>query len=93
VYIWKLSPIDLQAEEWECSIYKNDVVIRAAYEHEARDVAKGRFGIATAKRKSSRTLHSPWSQPTIVKCIRMEADSNWEIDGPPAVLDPSNYAG
>lgn len=92
MYIWKLSPIDLQAEEWECSIYDKDVVIRATDEDQARDVATARFAIATAKHKSSRTLHSPWSQPTIVKCIRMEADGNWETEGPAAVLLPDDYA-
>jgi hypothetical protein len=41
--IWKLSPVDFQAEEWKRSRHQGDAIIRAQDEEEARDVAASRF--------------------------------------------------
>ena len=41
--IWKLSPINLQAEDWKRSTYEGDAIIRAKDEDEARNVAVCRF--------------------------------------------------
>jgi hypothetical protein len=54
----KLSPTDLQAEEWKCSKYERDTVVRAKDEEEARDVATNSFAIATQHTTQS-TLINP----------------------------------
>ena len=86
--IWKLSPIDLKAEEWKRSMHKGDAIIRAQNEEEARDVATSCFD--QFARDTTRTLLCPWPNPALVQCIQLESDSSWEADGPPAVLDPAD---
>jgi hypothetical protein len=55
--IWKLTPIDLEDEEWDRSIYKGDVIVWAKDENEAREVANCRFD--KSARHLTRTLCSP----------------------------------
>jgi hypothetical protein len=89
--IWKLSPIDLQAEDWKYSTYKGDILIRAQNEYEARDIAKGHFRRA-ARITTLNTLLSPWPNPALVQCFQYESDGSWEADGLSAVLDPADSA-
>ena len=89
--IWKLSPINLQAEDWKRSTYKGDAIIRAKDENEARDVAACHFDHA-ALITTPKTLLSPWPNSALVKCVQLESDGSWEVDGPPAVLDPADFA-
>ena len=90
MHIWKLSPIDLQDEEWKRSIHKGDVIIRAQNEEEARDVAMSHFDQFAGN--TTQTLLCPWPNPALVQCVQLEADGSWETDGPPAVLDPADSA-
>jgi hypothetical protein len=88
--IWKLSPIDLKAEDWKRSTHKKNSIIRAKDEDEARDVAACCFDHA-ALVTTPNTLLSPWPNPALVQCVQLESDGSWEADGPPAVLDPAGY--
>lgn len=88
--IWKLTPIDIHSDEWELSTYKGVVIVRAKDEDAARDTATYKFAIAGARHTTPHTLHNPWSNPSLVQCVHLEADSSWIADGPPAVLDPAD---
>jgi hypothetical protein len=88
--IWKLSPINLHAEEWELSIYKGVVIVRAMDEDEAHNTASHKFGINGARHTTPHTLRNPWTNPALVQCVQLAADRSWEEDGPPAVLDPAD---
>jgi hypothetical protein len=88
--IWRLSPINLNADEWELSTYQGVVIVRAKVEDEARDKVTCKFAIAGARHTTTHTLHNPWTNPSLVQCVHLEADSSWKADGPPAVLDPAD---
>ena len=45
--IWTLEPLDLETPNWEASIYKGKVIVRAENERRARFLAAKAFGIAT----------------------------------------------
>jgi hypothetical protein len=81
--IWKLNPINLQAEDWKRSTYKGDAIIRAKDEDEARDVAACHFDHA-ALITTPKTLLSPWPNPALVRCVQLESN------GPSTVLDPAD---
>lgn len=86
--IWKLSPTDKRSDHWKASTYKGDVIVRAASEGEARAKATSEFRIATKKVLGGNTLFSPWDQPDLVICNRLE-NSSYEEKGPIAILYPN----
>ena len=50
--VWKLKPIDLKHHYWKWSLYQGEVVVRAASEERAREIAFGVFLTATQKTKA-----------------------------------------
>ncbi|MFQ5683585.1 MAG: hypothetical protein ACE5HC_09965 [Candidatus Binatia bacterium] len=86
--IWQLTPIDKASDHWQASTHKGEVIVRAASEGEARAKATAEFIIATRKVPGRETLFSPWKQPNLVSCQRLE-HSKYEEKGPVAVLDPN----
>jgi hypothetical protein len=85
--IWKLTPIDKTSNHWRASTHKDDVIVRASGEDKARAKAASEFIIATKRVPGGDTLFSPWDQPNLVSCQRLES-SNYEEKGPEAVLYP-----
>ncbi len=85
--IWKLTPIDTSSDHWRASAQKDYAIVRAASEGEARAQATSKFRIATKRVPGGDTVFSPWDQPKLVRCQRLE-NSNYEEKGPPAVLYP-----
>lgn len=85
--IYKLIPVDKISNHWRASTHRDYVIVRAASEDEARKKATSEFGIATQRELGSDALFSPWDQPDIVSCQRLEK-SNYEEKGPAAVLYP-----
>jgi hypothetical protein len=85
--IYKLTPIDKISNHWRASTHRDYVIVRAASEDEARKKATSEFGIAAQREPGRNTLFSPWEQPNIVSCQRLEK-SNYEEKGPAAVLYP-----
>jgi hypothetical protein len=88
--IWRLEPVNLESEHWATSMHKDAVVVRAANEDRARRTATKAFIIAATIPLSRRTLFSPWEQPELVRCSRLEGITFAEC-GPEAVLDPPHY--
>ena len=72
---------------WRASVVKDRAVIRADNETDARLFANRRFRVAAKGPAGGAEPAPPWTDLTLVACREIE-DSNWETDGPPAVLFP-----
>ena len=84
--IWKLSPLDLDFAGWCCSIHKDDAIVRAEDEEEARNIATQNFGICAEKVPGQETPSNPWNDSTVVKCIELD-NSKYSTDGSPGLLE------
>jgi len=85
--IWKLSPLDASARDWEASTYRGIAIVRAKSEEEARLCAMHRFAIATKLDPKGDLRLCPWTQETLVSCEEL-VDSNYQPNGKAAVLAP-----
>jgi len=85
--IWKLSPINLDDPNWEASIFKSEVIVRADKEEAARRRCSMAFGIATVRKPREKVKVIPWGQPDLVRCARL-ANSEYSEEGPEAILVP-----
>jgi hypothetical protein len=86
VPIWKLIPIDKTSDHWRASTHKDEVIIRATSEKEARAKAASEFLISIHIGRGEWTIWgSPWEQSSVVRCQRLE-DSPYEEKGPVAIL-------
>jgi hypothetical protein len=87
ISIYKLTPTEKESEHWRATTYKGPVIIRATNE-DSRKIAELEFFKVT-KRTSVHgdTLLSPWLQPDLVKCERLE-NSDYAENGPAEVLFP-----
>lgn len=86
--LWKLHPIDLSDPNWEMSSHRDVVVVRAADEERARDVAQQAFGVKRGFPLKGGVTAPPWKRPQLVSAELIK-DSRWEDEGPDAVLMPS----
>lgn len=77
--LWKLTPINLDAPEWETSIRKSSepIVIPALDEGLARMRAHLLYGIAAARRPNGDIMTAAWTNPSVVTC---EIVSDQETD-------------
>ena len=87
--IWELRPIDHDSADWRASKYKGRVVIRAPSEDRARDLAGSRFHDMSRRIPGGDTPLSPWRQPDLVACTRLN-DSGYDESGPEEILDPKS---
>ena len=86
VLIWKLIPIDKTSDHWRASTHKDEVIVRAQSEKEARAKATSEFQITIHIGRGEWTIWgSPWEQSNLVSCQRLE-DSPYEEKGPVAIL-------
>jgi hypothetical protein len=85
--LWHLLPLDNTSDHWRTSTYKGEVIVRAASEAEARSTAATTFSMAYTRTPGGTMLFSPWRQPSIVGCQRVEGVSH-ENQGPAAVVYP-----
>ena len=69
---WHLFPLDVTSDHWRASTYKGDVIVRATSEAEARSTATTTFFRAYERVPGGIILFSPWNQPTVVACQRVE---------------------
>jgi hypothetical protein len=81
---WQLLPIDVASDHWRASRYKGEVIVRATSEAEARSTATTFFR-AYERVPGGIILFSPWSQPTVVACRRVEG-LPYDEQGPAAVV-------
>ena len=88
MYIWKLSPIDLSSPNWEASIYKGDVVVRAESADKARHQATRAFFIATQRKLGEEVKGSPWRSDTESCCELLER-SEYSDEGVAEILSPA----
>ena len=88
--IWKLSPLNVSAPDWEASTYRGDVVLRAKNEEEARLCAMQRFAIATKVNLGEKTRTCPWTQHELVSCEEI-VDSKYSAIGEATVLEPTRF--
>ncbi len=83
--IYELTAYDPGNINWRASMVKDRAVIRADDEMDARLLANRKFRIAVVGPAGEPVPKPPWTDPTLVACREIE-DSDWETDGPPAVL-------
>ena len=86
--IWKLTQLDTTSDYWQASTRKDYVIVRATNEGEARETAHSRFYIAARGVPHGETPFSPWKQPNLVSCQRLE-NSEYEEEGPAEVFYPN----
>ena len=90
--IWKLEPTDTNSPDWEASTYRGKVIVRAASDIKARQIAAGAFVIGVKVRTGAEKLGDiPWNQPLLVSSVSLQdsdypENGNQEIVGPPEAL-------
>ena len=85
--IWKLSPLPEDSPDWELSTYRGDVLIRAADESTAREIATRTFAIAARVREDRSTRSNPWTNRTLVSS-EVVSGIEFATQGPGEVLSP-----
>ena len=83
--IWKLTPLPTDSTDWNLSIYRGEVVVRAKDEREARHLATQRFGVGATVRPGKTTPLNPWRDSALVSC-KMIQDHDYQDTGPAEVL-------
>ncbi len=88
--LWKLTPLDLSAPNWEASTHKGPVIVRAPDEVAARQAAKDKFFRAANKQKIGDPVrHPPWAHASLVNAVTID-DERFEVEGPTEVLEPAD---
>jgi hypothetical protein len=94
--IFKLTPSELNENDWRSSTWKADVVVRAPSEKAARWAASLAFNIATPRLPGVPVSINPWRQEKLVRVkilSRTEVDeAGWFVEGPVEILDPPNHS-
>ena len=85
--IWRLEPINLEDFPWGASTYTGSVIVRAADEDKARDLAASEYRIGVINPPLTEIPKPPWLYPWLTVCTRIE-DSVYEEDGPDTILGP-----
>ncbi len=86
--LWKLTPLDLSAPNWEASTYIGPAIVRAPDEVEARTAANKKFSRWANKQPIGDPVrHPPWDLALLVTAVTID-DERFEVEGPTEVLDP-----
>lgn len=88
--IWKLESVDQDSPQWETSYYNGPLVVRAHDESRAREIASQALQQMTRQRPRGDTLHPVWMNTKEVTCTLLE-NSDFDEEGPDAILDPPEY--
>ena len=86
--VWRLLPVDPQAEAWRGSTHKGPALVRAETARRARELATARFTGDTSRRKGAVT--SPWDDAGVVRA-EAAAEPRHPQDGPEGVLEPLGW--
>ena len=81
--IYGLSPVSVDALEWNASTYKGTVLVRAETEDDARQLACDRYWIATR----TAGLAPPWARADLVQA-QVLAQPCHPRDGHSMILEP-----
>jgi hypothetical protein len=85
--VWRLLPIDPQAEAWQESIHKGPALVRAETAWRARQLACARF----ASKASRRSTTAPaWEDDDMVR-VEVADEPQYPHDGPEGVLEPIGW--
>ena len=88
--VWKLRPIDPASRHWRASCHNGEVIIRAATEDRAREIANDQFAKAHKRRIGESIIFSPWNNTAEVACERVTGGEF--VDGVgEAILSPAHY--
>ena len=86
--LWRLTPYEPQnLDAWRQSKYWGALIIRAADERAAREIASGAF-LQSAAIVPQKTPFSPWLQARLVACSRISATTEIAEDGVPGIVGP-----
>jgi hypothetical protein len=85
--IWRLEPINPDDHHWQASPYAGPLIVRAADEDKARELAASQFRIGAEKPPGTEVPRTPWLYSWLATYTRIEA-SEFEEDGPETILDP-----
>lgn len=93
--IYRLTPRNLDHKDWQSSLYKNQVVVRAPSEETARWAATAAFKIPSPYVPGTPFRDNPWKQEALVRVTEV-ADAElekpwWSDDGPVQILKPVGY--
>ena len=86
--VWKLSPLDLDDQNWEASSHRGPCIVRARSEADARATAAAAFDVRTGFRPGRGVTFPPWTRPALVKAERVE-NSPYATEGRTEVLEPA----
>lgn len=87
--IYKLTPINPTYDGWRYSSFNGQVIVRAATEIDARQLASLAFSRMAPVIPGQETAGDPWSQGSQVDCAVFE-DRRHPIDGLPEILEPKS---
>lgn len=85
--IYRLQPIDTGKRSWRSSTWRGTVIVRAASEKQARDLARAAFITSIQARVGEESVEPPWRDEALVSCLEMH-NSGYAEDGGGAVLHP-----
>ncbi len=88
--IYRLSPKNLEANDWRGSIYHGVVLARANNEDEARKLASSAFEKWVEVERTESTPLPPWDQAGLALC-EIVNNSQYFTSGPSEILEPANY--
>jgi hypothetical protein len=90
--IWKLTPTDTNALQWQVSKYLGEVVVRAESEHRARELV-GYCCWQTGQSSNANIAGPPWNNPKVVSAVRCNDSefaaygSDEQVLSPPEMVD------
>jgi hypothetical protein len=86
--VWRLLPVNPQAEAWRGSTHKGPALVRAETARRARELATARFAGDASPRLSKAA--SPWDDDGMVRA-EAAAEPGHLQDGPEGVLEPLGW--
>jgi hypothetical protein len=90
--VWKLTPTDLNAIQWQVSKYDGEVVIRADSEERARELV-GYCCWKSGQSSDANIAGPPWNNPNLVAVTQCNdaafnsSDAGEEVLSPPEVVE------
>lgn len=90
--IYRLSPINPMAPDWQASTHRDIAVVRAGSEEQARSLADNAFVTRLAKLLPGPVTPAPlWHHPHAVRAEVMH-DPLYRPEGPAGILEPWGYS-
>jgi len=89
--IFKFTPVALEHRNWQASIYKGELIVRAGNKLKAEGIAAGALGIATQRSPGIPTTLIPWFEDSGVVTIEELMESKFDPEGEEEILFPAGY--